>query len=375
MPTTIAAKEQNLDKVFSDEYFFEIPLYQRPYAWTTEQVGELLDDIAGAMESDSEAPYFLGSVVLIKGEGKSLSEVVDGQQRLTTLTMLFSVLRELTSGQLADNLDQFVREIGNELRGTKDRFRLSLRERDREFFEDHVQNRGKLKYFLEADPVTFSDSQKRIFENAKYLYGELTKRNGEQIKDIANYISKHCFLVVVSTSDGESAYRIFSVMNTRGLDLSPTDNLKALVIGKVPDDSKSKYTDQWEKTEVDLGRDSFRDLFAHIRTIYRKDKLRGSLQKEFQDYVLGDLTPEAAMTFVDDVLEPYADAYDIVSRATYQSTKDSEKVNALLLHLERLDNFDWIPPAMAYFLRNEGQTDSLIKFFRSFLTYLPVLLF
>ena len=74
------------------------------------------------------------------------------------------------------------------------------------------------------------------------------------------------------------------------------------------------------------------------------------------------MTPEAAMTFVDDVLEPYADAYDIVSRATYQSTKDSEKVNALLLHLERLDNFDWIPPAMAYFLRNEGQTDSLIKF-------------
>ena len=364
MPATITAKEQNLVRVFSDEYFFEIPLYQRPYAWTTEQVGELLEDIADAMERDSEAPYFLGSVVLIKSDGQSLSEVVDGQQRLTTLTMLLSVLRELSSGKLADDLDQFIREIGNELKGTEDRFRLRLRERDRGFFEYHVQNRGRLVDFLEADPVTFSDSQKRILENAKQLYGKLTKLSEEQVRNLANYISKRCFLVVVSASDGESAYRIFSVMNDRGLPLSPTDILKALVIGKVPDESESKYTDQWEEIEVELGRDDFRDLFAHIRTIYRKDKLRGSLQKEFQDHVLGSLTPRKAIAFVDDVLEPYSEVYEIVSRADYQSTEHAEKVNSHLRHLKRLDNFDWIPPAMAYFRLGEGQRDDLIKFTR-----------
>ena len=72
------------------------------------------------------------------------------------------------------------------------------------------------------------------------------------------------------------------------------------------EDSQEEYADKWESTEVELGQDDFRDLFAHIRTIYRKDKLRGTLQKEFQDYVLGDLTPRRAVDFVDDVLDPYA---------------------------------------------------------------------
>ena len=99
MPAIITAKEQSLVKVFSDDYFFEIPLYQRPYAWTTEEVDELLDDLIDAMDRDSESPYFLGNVVLIKSDGDATSEVVDGQQRLTTLTMLLCVLRDIADAQ------------------------------------------------------------------------------------------------------------------------------------------------------------------------------------------------------------------------------------------------------------------------------------
>ena len=266
----------------------------------------------------------------------------------------------------------FVREIGIKLKGTKDRFRLSLRERDREFFQKNVQDMGSLANFLQSETVNFSDSQKRIFENIKYLYRELTKIGEKQRDKLANYVISKCYLVLVSASDGESAYRIFSVMNDRGLPLSPTDILKANVIGKMPTDTQSKYTDQWESIEVDLGRDDFRDLFAHIRMIYRKDKLRGTLQKEFQEHVLGGLTNKGddeeaakkAMEFVDTVLEPYADVYETVSRASYESTEDAEKINAPLRHLGRLDNFDWIPPAMAYFLNKKGHHDSLIKFTR-----------
>ena len=64
VPAKIVAKEQNLDKVFSDDYIFEIPLYQRPYAWTTEEVEKLLNDLTNAVNRDREEPYFLGSVVL-----------------------------------------------------------------------------------------------------------------------------------------------------------------------------------------------------------------------------------------------------------------------------------------------------------------------
>ena len=135
MPETIKASEQNLNAVFSDNYLFEIPLYQRPYAWTTEQVDELIDDLLSAMDRDPQSPYFLGSIVLIKDESDSKSAVVDGQQRLTTLTMLFCVLRELaTDNKSLSELDGFVREAGNSLRGTEDRLRLSLRTRDKAFF-------------------------------------------------------------------------------------------------------------------------------------------------------------------------------------------------------------------------------------------------
>ena len=118
MADIIKAGEQNLNAVFSDSYLFEIPLYQRPYAWTTEQVDELLDDLLNALDRDPNSPYFLGSIVLIKEEGESTSAVVDGQQRLTTLSMLFCVLRELAQGDAQTELDGFVREAGNSLRGT-----------------------------------------------------------------------------------------------------------------------------------------------------------------------------------------------------------------------------------------------------------------
>ncbi len=363
MPAKITATEKNLVQVFSDNYFFEIPLYQRPYAWTDEHVEELLDDLIDAMRRDSDAPYFLGSIVLIKSDDNPKSEVVDGQQRLTTLTMLLCVLRDISSD---NNLDDFIRQAGNEFKGTEDRYRLSARRRDRSFFEENIQRMHSLEGFVQLDPVAFSDSQRHMFENVGYLKRELLKLNDWERRKLATYVAQKCFLVVVSASDGDSARRIFSVMNNRGLDLSPTDVLKAVVLDAITDSqSQDEYAVKWESIEEELGRDDFRDLFAHIRMIYRKDKLRGSLENEFQTHVLSGLTSKKAIDFVDDELEPYADAYEIVSRASYESTEDAEKVNALLRHLNRLDNFDWIPPAIAYFRLRKGQTGRLLDFTRN----------
>ena len=204
--------------------------------------------------------------------------------------------------------------------------------------------------FVQLDPVAFSDSQTHMFDNVGYLKRELLKLDDRERRKLAAYVAQKCFLVAVSASDGDSARRIFSVMNNRGLDLSPTDVLKAIVLDAIKDSqSQDEYAVKWESIEEELGRDNFRDLFAHIRMIYRKDKLRGTLENEFQTYVLSGLTYKKAIDFVDDELEPYADAYEIVSRASHESTEDAEKINALLRHLNRLDNFDWIPPAIAYF--------------------------
>ena len=367
MPTKIEAKEHILGKVFSDDYVFDIPRYQRPYVWEEETVQQLLDDIKDAKDRGGDEPYFLGSIVLMRSNSDVKSQVVDGQQRLTTLTMLFCVLRELsTNSTIRTDLDKRVRAASDTIGGVEGKVRLSIRPQDQDFFEKYVQKSNSSEAYLSLNTKNkvLPDSQNNIAQNIKKLHAELEKLDEETRLDIAKYIDQNCYLVVVSASDVESAYRIFSVMNNRGIPLSPTDILKADVIGKIPSGSEEKYAKRWEDIEVDLGRDNFRELFAHIRTIYRKDKLRGSLQREFQEYVLGALNPQKAVDFFDDVLEPYTDVYEIVSEANYASPEDAEKINELLRYLNRLDNFDWIPPAMEYFRRNEGQTSTLIKFTR-----------
>ena len=368
MPAKIEAKENILGKIFGDDYVFEIPMYQRPYVWEEGTVQQLLDDITDALSRGGDEPYFLGSVVLIKSDGDAKSEVVDGQQRLTTLTMFFCVLRELCSdATIRADLDKRVRAASDTIGGVEGKVRLSIRPQDQEFFAKYVQKSNSSEAYLNLNPKSkdFSDSQRHIAQNVKTLHEELEKLDEQDRLKLARYVDQNCYLVVVSASDVDSAYRIFSVMNNRGIPLSPTDILKAAVIGNIQDGSSGEYGKRWEDMEEELGRDDYRDLFAHIRTIYRKDKLRGTLQREFQDYVLSKyVDAEGAKQFVDDVLEPYADVYATVSREPYVTSADAQKVNALLQHLGRLDNFDWIPPAMAFFLHHEGQMDSLFKFTR-----------
>lgn len=217
--------------------------------------------------------------------------------------MLFCVLRELATGETQAELDGFVREAGNRLRGTQDRFRLSLRARDREFFQENVQTRGAIAQFLKKETASFSDSQKLIFTNVNRLNQELSKLDEARRELLERFIIQQCYLVVVTATDRDSAYRIFSVMNDRGLDLSPTDILKAETIGKISEIDQDTYGEKWENIEERLGRDGFRDLFAHIRMITLKSKLRRTLQADFQDNVLEN-TP--GIDFIDNTLEPYA---------------------------------------------------------------------
>lgn len=246
MPSIIEAEQQNLVKVFSDSYFFEIPFYQRPYSWTEDQVGELVDDLMEGMERDQEDPYFLGSVVLIKDHDDPRSQVVDGQQRLTTLTILLCVLRELADQKDALLLDKSIRESANTYQGTKERFRIALREQDRQFFQERIQTPQKLDGFLLEDPINFSDSQKLLQKNANHIKNKLSDLSESSRKELGAYIIQKCCLVVVATSHVESAHRIFQVMNDRGLDLSPTDILKSEILSKIPLDLQEPYSDRWE---------------------------------------------------------------------------------------------------------------------------------
>ena len=110
MSKKISGAEYPLSKIFSSDFDYVIPSYQRPYAWTVDQASELFDDLYDFYLREKEDTYFLGSIVLIKEEGKPYSEVIDGQQRLTTLTILLSSITSNLSGDLRSDFENYIRE-------------------------------------------------------------------------------------------------------------------------------------------------------------------------------------------------------------------------------------------------------------------------
>jgi hypothetical protein len=173
------------------------------------------------------------------------------------------------------------------------------------------------------------------------------------------YIAQRCYLVVVAASDQESAFRIFSVLNSRGLDLSPADVLKAEIIGALPVDKQDAYTAQWEDIEDELGRERFAELFGHIRMIHRKQKMQGTLITEFREFVPTRKNPGK---FIESELSPYADAYEEITDQAFESYIHADEINRQLTHLVRLDNFDWQPPAIEVIARRRADPDLIVRF-------------
>ncbi len=367
MNATIRGKEYPLSKIFSSEFDFDIPPYQRPYAWTEEQTGKLFDDIydAYADRDLSEDNYFLGSIVLIKDEVMPHADVIDGQQRLTTLTIFLSVLASrLPDG--GNELKDYILEKGKKYEGLKSRPRLRIRNRDNGFFEKYIQG-FQIDELIKLDPTKQdTEAKSNIILNAKLLMERIDSKFtlAEEIDNFCYFLMTKCYLVVVSTSSEQSAYRVFSVMNSRGLRLLATDIIKATIIGAIDDGKRDAYTQKWEDLESDLGREGFNDLFGQLRMIALKKNQKKTLQEEFLHDVLPKLNHDVATKFIDETLEPYANAYSVIKNAEYTSADDAESVNENLRWLNRIDNTDWVPVAMYYYDHHKDDTDLLAGFFR-----------
>lgn len=364
MSKKISGAEFPLAKIFSSDFDYVIPSYQRPYAWTTVQAGELFSDLYDFYsKEDRDDTYFLGSIVLIKEEGAPHSEVIDGQQRLTTLTILLSALTHRASGAIRDAFERYLSEPGNVLENLPQKPRLTLRERDRWFFKHYVQDVA-LNELLTLDPAQLeNESQRNMQANARLFLQRLEAAFGDDLAaatQFGGFLVQRCFLVAVSTPSQQSAFRVFSVLNSRGLDLLPTDIIKSDVIGKVASAKRDEYNDTWEELEVDTGRDGFAEVFGHIRMIHAKDKARRALLEEFRERVISKAV--SAESLITDVIVPYTGAYLIAKHSQYVSTSNAAEINALLKWLNRIDNSDWLPSAMKFFAQH-GSDASYINWF------------
>lgn len=324
-----------------------------------QQAQELLTDFIEAVDNGDDV-YFLVSIVLIKEPHKPLSRVVDGQQRLTTLTVILSILRDLTTdAEVRGTRRVYVYQKANPDSGAAERFRLLLRQRDRAFFQKYIQNPDATNNL--PDPETLEGSQQNIARNAIHLRKELSKLNEDQRNKLIAYLIQRCYLVVVAVPTPEAARRIFTVLNARGLDLTATDILKANLLERAGAMHEKDLAERWETAELALGRDRMVELFGHIRTMFERDKPRIALEVGFSKFV--QTFNGNAEKFVSDTLEPVADAMLLLGDFPGVKKQFGDEAAKAVRSLDRIDNKDWMPPALLrLWKRGKDDQEAIAKF-------------
>lgn len=347
--TQLSATELPIGKIFCDDFLFKVPDYQRPYSWGADQVTSLVEDLAEAAQRDQGSAYFLGSVVLIKSPDEPHAEIVDGQQRLTTLTIMLCVIRDLFEhGDEAREIQELIGQKQKKFSRTEGTFRLTLRDRDEAFFRKSVQEPDATR---RAPPPTNEEAQKRILESVGTLRKRLEAYDPRDLERLVSFVVQQCMLVVVSAFNEETAFRIFEVMNNRGLPLAPSDIIKAEVIGAAKrggDKAAAECRQIWEDVENELGRAALQDLLANICIVRKRGKLEGAITSSMRHYLKPAADP---VDFVDDVFKPYADAFMEVREPVEGEGGVTARSAGAIAAMNRLGNGDWQAVALEILMR------------------------
>jgi hypothetical protein len=342
--------------LFSFPFHYSVPSYQRPYSWTTEEAGQLLEDILGAAglsgPESAEPDYFLGAILLLDSAGGDLPkprdrevrlfEIVDGQQRLVTLAVMAAVLRDLDGERRwwgsRGRLDQLIAADSAATQQRGARYRIELRTREQNLLENYVQARGscKTKPVLE-DP---SESEENLYAVREHFVRALSALEEADRKRLADYLCGQCHFVVVLTRDIDRAHRLFTVLNERGRALQRNDILKAELLKSVAPERVGEALEQWERGSDLLGK-NFETFFSHLFNIYGTGEKRiiAGIRRTVQE--TGG--PER---FLKEVFAPLAQAYHCVRCADDVDLNIDAEARRYLVYLGRLAEGDWAPAAM-----------------------------
>ncbi len=308
------AHTQGIGELIQHRRFFRVPDHQRDFAWEEEEVGQFLDDVIAANQSQAE-DYFLGLIVLVEPQGDEISEILDGQQRLATTTMVYAAIREWLHGagfeQDANKLqDDFVgsRELGE----TEAVPRLTLNINNRSAFHSFVVDRHNDE-FLESrrDAAPRFSSQRRLIEAAivcRAKIARLAAESGEDPADqarelfnLAKYLRDRVKIVAMNVTSTANAYVIFETLNDRGVDLSVMDLVKNHLFGR-SGGRLEEVQSHWISLISNIaGKQS--DDFLKVFWTSRWGRIqRGKLYAEWRRRYDG-LTPENVVTLSSDLTE------------------------------------------------------------------------
>lgn len=248
----ITSIDRNIKKLF-DSGFYRIPRFQRPYSWDRDNLDEFWNDV----KENESGDYFLGSMVVYKHDRESYN-LVDGQQRLTTVTILLCTIRnrfkELNHEDLASGIHNIIErpDINN-----KQQYIIQT-ETSYPYFQEHIQ-----KFGTPDVTANYQNEEKRLkeaYDFFKEKLSEFSKPNREKeiqsLKSLRDKILSLSF-VYIELDNEEDAYIIFETLNTRGKDLSASDLIKNLYTKLIKNQNK----------HVDIVKDKWKELVKNIQDI------------------------------------------------------------------------------------------------------------
>ena len=267
---------------------YSIDYYQREYKWQEKQIRELMEDLSGKFLEDYQAGharkkvkeyghYFLGSIIVSsKGEA---SYIVDGQQRLTSLTLLLIYLRNLQRERAEQvNIDEL---IFSEQYGEKS-------------FNLHVEERTPCMEAL-FEQQTFDPTDKsESVQNIVARYNDIEEIFPDELREdslpyFIDWLIQNVHLVEITAYSDDDAYSLFETMNDRGLSLSPTDMLKGYLLANIDDtDKRNAANSLWKNRVLELNErgkevepDSFKAWLRSQHSTKIRERKKGATAEDF----------------------------------------------------------------------------------------------
>ncbi len=359
MELGISSRTVTLATLFGPQMRLCMPAYQRSYSWGEREAIALLGDVIDLVESESI--HFIGAIVTVANGETDALEIVDGQQRLTTLSILICVLRDLEPDPArAQALHERIAFPSDPERGEPGGWRLTLNHLDSAFFRATIQTRNQASR-IEEGPFD-SSSQRRLTQVAAEFLGELQPMTVEERRAIADGVLDRIAVDHVRVEDRDMGYRVFRVLNTRGKEPNAHDIVKTELFERARFDVREadRYATRWAEHEALIGGQPFDDLLRHIRTLLDRSG-KGDLITGFRKVVLQKIPPRH---FLDVELPRYVDAYRQITMGRAELGPQSAQVRDYLNRMRALDHQSWRAPALKFIVEQSDRTDLAAPFFR-----------
>lgn len=344
--------------------WYVVPSYQRHYVWEEDNINALLEDINDNYIDKNDEEYFLGSFI-IQAQNDN-NDLLDGQQRITTLFLLFAFLRdyEKTDDKYRSEFQDYIYQEAKPMSGIKERVRLSyeIRGNVKSFINEYIIPSGSIEKNWHLIEEKSKDSKEDI--SVQHMCKALLcfKKFFDEHPDIdiANFvvfININMVMIYISADTLEDAFRMFSIMNDRGVKLGNADILKSSNLEVIADKNDiDHYAKEWEDLQANLGAD-FDRFLSYVRTLYVKTKAKLGLLDEYNKNIFSTGLLKKGESFFK-AIKSY---YKIYNRIIQLDNNDNYEYCNLIqvLNSGNLPT-DWVPVIMCYYEKYNNQ--DLVEF-------------